>query len=276
MAKDNRLKLDELSAGLERFHTLATSDDSAADRLLNEMGGSGRVEREMLTEQSAPRCLAHPERFWEAHAVAMRSLEVLARNGGRPPSQLRLGPLTGVARWIAQQIVRFLVRSHQREVIEGIRDVYVRRLAWMPRGEPGRLDLARARIDVERAMPAFTKATGGLPTFLVGGAALSSTAQLGRVAANATGAPGFVVIGAGAVAFLVLGVAAWAILRGAAVARRRIRLTLDRPLDALWETIGWCGHPPRDNTRTFAIVAIALTVVAWILLPVATVVVTLL
>ena len=276
MADDNPLVLDELSARLDRFHTLALSDESAADTLLNQMGGSGRVERQMLTEMSAPRPLAHPERFWEAHSVAMRALEVLARNGGRAPSQLRAGPLTGPARWLAQQIVRYLVRSHQREVIDAVRDVYVRRLGWTPPGTAGRLELARARIDVERAMPAFKKSTGGLPTFLVGGAALSSFAQVGRGLAGATGAPLAVVIAGGIVAFLVLAAASWAILRGAAIARRRIRLTLDQPLAALWETIGWCGHPPHDNTRTFAIVALVLTVVAWVLLPAATVVLTLL
>ena len=276
MPDHNPLVLDEVSERLDRFPTLAMSDDAAADRLLNELGGSGRVEREMLTELSAPRPLAHPERFAEAHGVAMRALEVLARNGGRAPSQLRLGPLTGAARWVVQQIVRYLVRSHQAQVIDGVRDVYVRRLAWMPRGTPGRLDLARARIDVERAMPAFKKTTGGLPTFLVGGAAVSSLAQVGRLTASASGAPGIVVVAASLLTFLVLAAASWAILRGAAVARRRIRLTLDGPLTALWETIGWCGRPPRDNTRTFAVVAIALTVVGWVLLPVATLVIALL
>ena len=67
--------------------------------------------------------------------------------------------------------------------------------------------------------------------------------------------------------FLLLAAASWVILRGAAIARRRIRLTLDRPLGALWETVGWCGHPPKDTARTFAIVAISLTALGWLLIP---------
>ena len=57
------------------------------------------------------------------------------------------------------------------------------------------------------------------------------------------------------------------ILQGAAVARRRIRLTIDRPLNALWETVGSCGHPPEDTASTFAIAAITLTAVGWLLIP---------
>jgi len=36
----------------------------------------------------------------------------------------------------------------------------------------------------------------------------------------------------------------------------------------LWETIGWCGKPPTDTSRSVAAIAIALTVVGWILIPV--------
>ena len=40
------------------------------------------------------------------------------------------------------------------------------------------------------------------------------------------------------------------------------------PLEALWETIGACGEPPRDDSMTFAAVGIALTAVAWFVTPV--------
>jgi type II secretory pathway component PulM len=52
------------------------------------------------------------------------------------------------------------------------------------------------------------------------------------------------------------------------VARRRIKLSLDRPLAALWETVGWCGSPPRDTSSLMAAIAIALTVAGWLLIPV--------
>ena len=57
------------------------------------------------------------------------------------------------------------------------------------------------------------------------------------------------------------------LFRGAAVARRRTALVLREPLDALWETIGHCGRPPRDDSMLFAWIAIALTAVGWFLIP---------
>jgi len=261
-AHDRPLLLDELGERLDRFHVLAASDDVAADALLNELGGSGRVEREMLTELSAARPLAHPERVAEAHAVAMRALEVLSRNGARPPSQLRLGPLTGVARYVVQQVIRYIVRDHQTRIADAIRDLYARRLGWMPTTDKNRIVLVRARLDLERASASYKKKANGIPTFLVGGAAVSSLAQGARSGVSATSGSRAAVIALGVVTFLLLAAASWAILRGAAIARRRIRLTVDRPLDALWETVGWCGNPPRDSARSFAVIAIALSVVA--------------
>ena len=70
----------------------------------------------------------------------------------------------------------------------------------------------------------------------------------------------------------VLGIAvglfiSWIVLRGAALASRRIRLSVREPLDDLWKTIGHCGSPPRDHSRRFATVAISLTLSVWIVLP---------
>ena len=61
--------------------------------------------------------------------------------------------------------------------------------------------------------------------------------------------------------------ASWVILRGAALASRRIRLATSAPMETVWTTIGWCGRPPKDSTRTFVFVSICLTIAAWILVP---------
>ena len=122
------LILDELSDRLEQFRLLS-SDDAATDRILGELGGSGRVEHDMVRELAARRPLAHPERVVEAHGVAMRALEVLARNGSRAPSHLpRLGPLRPAAGFFVQHVIRYIVRQHQARVIDAIRDLYARRL----------------------------------------------------------------------------------------------------------------------------------------------------
>lgn len=236
--------------------------------MLDELGAQGRVEQEMVAELAAARPLAHPERFAEAHAVAMHALEVLSRNGTRAPSQLRVGALTPVARGLVQTVITLIVRQHQTHVVNSIRDLYVRRLAWIPAGDPSRMSVVRARLDVERSMAAYKKSGGGIPTFLVGGAAASTVAGAARGAAGSAFGSRVGVAIAVIVTFLLLAGASWVILHAAAVARRRIRLTLDRPLAALWETVGWCGHPPEDAARTFALVAIGLTFVGIVVIPV--------
>jgi len=124
----------------------------------------------------------------------------------------------------------------------------------------------RARLDVERSKPSFKKNSGGVPTFLAGGVVASSLTQVasGIAGAAAGSQVGIVVAVVAAVALLAL--AAVVLVLGAAIARRRIRLTLDRPLAALWETVGSCGHPPRDTTRSFVTVALLLIVVGWVLI----------
>lgn len=268
---DRPLIVDELTERLEHFHLL-TDTDEESDRILGELGGSGKVEKEMLAQLAATRPLAYPERFWAAHSVAMRALEVLARNGAREPSQLSAGFLTPVARWAVQQFIRYIVRQHQGQVVDAIRDLYVRRIAWTPVSDPARQPLVRARVDVERAAPSYKKKAGGIPTAIVGGAAAaSSVAQVARGwLGNAVGSQVGLVV-AGALAFLILAAVSWVILRAAAIARRRITLTMDRPLAALWETVGWAGRPPRDSARAFAAIAIVITVLGWILIPLAAV-----
>ncbi len=267
---DNRtLIVDELADRLERFRLLYDSDEAATDKMLGELGGQGRVEREMVRQLAATRPVANPERMPDAHALAMRALEVLARNGSRAPSRLRnLGPLTPVAKFCVQQVIRYVVRRHQTQVIEAIRDLYARRLAWIRVGDPSRRVLLRARVDVERATQAYKKSAGGIPAVLVGGAAVSSITQGVRGGASAAAGSRVGLAVGVVVTFVLLAAASWIVLQGAAVARRRINLTLDQPLQALWETIGWCGRPPKDTSRTLAAVAIALTFAGWLLIPV--------
>ena len=71
-----------------------------------------------------------------------------------------------------------------------------------------------------------------------------------------------------ALVFGIFGVASWVILRGAAVARTRILLTMDGPLDALWQTVGRAGRAPQDQSRIFALLAIILMVLTWLVIPV--------
>jgi hypothetical protein len=59
------------------------------------------------------------------------------------------------------------------------------------------------------------------------------------------------------------------VLRGAAMASRRIQLATRAPLQALWNAIGSAGNPPRDQSRKFAVVAILVTTLTWFVVPAA-------
>jgi hypothetical protein len=262
------LVLDELSQQLEQFRILRTgADTDATERLLGKLGAHDPVEAQIVLELSAQRPLGHPERFTEAHVLAMRSLEVLDRNGARVPPVPSLGPLKPIAEFGVQLVTRFIVRNHQADVIDAIRNLYTRRLAWCAPDDPSRMPMIRARLDAERVATTYKGNPIGVPTFLLGGAVISGLASAFRVLSEAVVGSRLAAGLAVAAAFIVLGGLSWMILRGAAVAHHRIRITVQDPLKALWETIGRCGNPPEDDAQMFAVYAIILTVIGWLVIP---------
>jgi len=267
--KTERLLLDELSERLDTVKLLRADDDAHADAILEQFGARGKVESEMLDQLATRAPLRHPDRFEEAHRTAVRALEVFDRNGARAPSSLRAGVLTPVASFVVQFLVRLIVRDYQKTVIERMRDLYARREANSVKGSPEFGMLRLARLETDRIAPGFQRKSAGIPTFLVGGAALSGLASAlqGTLIAAAHN-PIVLLIVAAVFALLAFG-AFWCILQAAGIARRRTRIALDQPLRALWETIGAAGHPPRDQSRQFATYAVILLVLAWIVVPVA-------
>ena len=265
---DRPLVLDELSKQFEQFRILRTgADTDATEKLLDQLGAQDPVEEQIVLELSAQRPLAHPERFTEAHVLAMRALEVLDRNGARVPRVPNLGPLKPVAEFGVQFVTRFLVRNYESDLSDAIRNLYTRRLAWSAPDDPARLPLVRARLDAEKVAKTYQGNPIGVPTFVLGGAVVSGLASglryVADVALDSRLAAGLAV----ATAFIVLAMLSWMILRGAAVAHHRIRTTTEAPVRALWETIGRCGNPPEDDAQTFAVYAVILTVLGWLLIP---------
>jgi hypothetical protein len=269
IAKTEHLLLDELSDRLDTLKLFTTNDEQRADAILEKFGAKGKVESDMLAELGARAPLQYPDRFDEAHRTAMRALEVFDRNAARPPSNLKAGPLEPVASFVVQFLIRMIVRDYQKSVVNAIRKLYARRWANSERGTPEFGMLRLARVEVERLAPDYQKSSLGVPTFLLGGAALSGVASgfQGLLAKAADNGVLLVVIAA---AFAVLALSGfWCILKAAAIARRRTRIALDQPLHALWQTIGAAGHPPKDHSRQFATYAVILLALAWIVVPIA-------
>lgn len=262
------LLLDELGEQLERFRLLRKSDEAATDSVLDKLGAQSGVDRDIILQLSAQRPLGKPERFDEAHALAFRSIEVLDRNGARKvPTPRRIGPLRPLAETTIGWVCRFIVRQHQAQLVDSITDLYDRRLAWCAADDPNRMRLFKASRDAHRVKDTYKSNPIGVPAFLVGGAAISGLGTAVRAAVDlAFGNRAAAIVGVTLVTVLFAAVA-WVILRGAAVARRRIKLTVERPAEALWETIGRAGDPPQDQARAFALYGIVLTAVSWLVVP---------
>lgn len=261
------LVVDEFGEKLAAFQALRKSDTKAADGLLNSLGAQDDVDRDIILELGAKRPLAYPAKFDGAHRLAVRALEVLDRNGPRGVKIKGAGPLNPVAAFLVQQVATFIVRSHQGKVASDMRNLYAAREANAERDSAERRTLTRARYDMDKLLPGLKRNALGVPLFVVGGALFSTLLSLlQRAAANALDELWGRIAASVLLGLVVLGVA-WVILRGAAVARRRIHLTLDGPILGLWETIGRCGRPARDPSRAFALIAIILALIPWLLIP---------
>ena len=254
---------------IDALRVLRADTDEEKGRLLEQIGGKGVVEQEMVAQMSVIRPLHHPERFEEAHRIMMRGIEVLDRNGPRPAKVPNVGPLRPIAQWLVQQVTRWIVKSHLNRLTGRICGLYEKREANSDWGTREHAMLRRARLDARRVQANSSGNALGLPTFLLGGAALTSIASglqsLARTAMDST--LGVSILGF--IAVFVLGALSWVALYSAGVARRRIRLSTDQPMRALWETIGAAGKPPRDESYNFAVYAIILLVLAWIVVPLA-------
>jgi hypothetical protein len=258
--------LEEIDNPIERLKLLSGNEDEIA-KYLDAIEVTSPREREMMHEISRTRPLARPDLFPQAHRNMVEALESLARHGYHGTrAGKRMGPLRVLIRWGVQLVARYLVVSHIRNVSTRLRNLYgLREIQALPASEERR-ELHRARLDATRMVDALKTRELALPAFLVGGAALPIFASLGRITGLFESTLFATIVGV--VGTLIALAASWVILRGAALASRRIRLATSAPLRTLWNTIGWCGRPPKDSTRTFVLVSVGLTLGCWILVPI--------
>ena len=260
---------EEFDNPIERLELLA-GDDAAISTFLDRIDVTGPRDREMLAELARTRTLADSLRFPSAHRRAVAGLETLARHGFHGSRAAgALGPLKNVVRWLIQLVARYLVISYLRQTAIDLRNLYWLREIETESPSRDRAELRRARYDAEGLVTIFKRREIGLPSFVIGGLLIPIFATGWRLANGVAFEHWWGALATGLVtALFVVGVA-WVLLRGAALAGRRIRLSTRVPLEDVWRSVGNCGSPPRDKSRRFAVVAITLTVGAWIVLPAA-------
>ena len=258
---------DAIDNPIERLELLAGDDDAVA-AYLDEIDVSSPRDREMLGELARTHALADPASFPVAHRRLIAALESLGRHGYHGSrAGGSLGPLRPVVRFLVQLVARFVVVAYLRDLSRDLRNLYWLREMEAEDGSHEMKLLRAARIDAEGLTTILSRRQLGLPTFLVGGAFVSVFATAGRAAQGIAFGSWWAAAVTGVVGALIGVGGAWVILRGAATASRRIRLSTRAPLAAVWAAIGHCGRPPRDQSRRFALIGIALTVGAWLIVP---------
>ena len=255
---------------IDALRVLRASTPEEKGRLLEEIGGPGKVEQDIVSQLAKVRPLWQPHRFGEAHRMVMRSLEVLDRNGVRgAPMPGYLGPLKPVVGYVVKLVTRWIVRGHQNSLAGNIRKLYERREANSTWGSEEHMLLRRARINAVQIEQGLKSNPVGVPGFLLGGAVLSGVFSVigDLVGSLVEGTSGRIALGAVGGAVL-LGLS-WVALYAASIARRRIRLTTQQPVQVLWDVIGAAGDPPRDQSYQFAVIAIVLLALAALAIPIA-------
>ncbi len=257
------LILDQIDA----FRVLRADTPEARGEVLEKIAGRGKPEQDIVSQLSKVRPLFRPDRFEEAHRVAMRSVEVLERNGSRNPTLRHLGPIGPIAKWFVAQATRWIVRSHLRRILNNVCDIYERREANSAWDTPEHAMLRRARIDARRVSAGMNGKPLGIPAFVLGGAFITTIAGAAQSAAKKALDHQVGVLVLGAIVVALLCALSWVALYSAGVARHRIKLSTDQPMQALWETIGAAGDPPQDESLNFAVYAIVLLVLSWAVVP---------
>ena len=251
---------------LERLQLLG-GDDAAIAAFLDEIDVRGPRDREMLRELARPAPLARPDRFESDHRRVLVALESLRRHGhhGARAGE-KLGPFRTPIRYLVELVARYVVVAHGKNVAVQLRNLYWMREMQSERGSRDRELLQPARLDAQALVEITRGREIGVPTFVIGGLLIPAGLSVWRLATGAV-REWWIALLAGALGVLIGLLISWFVLRGAALASRRIRLSAAQPLAELWRSIGSCGSPPRDQSQRFAVVAISLTLGVWIVLP---------
>jgi hypothetical protein len=64
--EDRPLVLDEVAERLDRFAALRDTDSAVADAVLDELGATSDVDRDIVVQLAGQKPLAYPERFGES------------------------------------------------------------------------------------------------------------------------------------------------------------------------------------------------------------------
>jgi hypothetical protein len=123
-------------------------------------------------------------------------------------------------------------------------------------------------VEIDRVAVDFSKSRG-LPLVVFAGAAVPFFGTVSQISGAVPLRERPVLLGLFALGLLFSLALSWTLIQGAGAARRRCTAITKGPLAELWGTIGHCGNPPTDDSALVAVAGILLTLVGWILVPLA-------
>ena len=261
--------LDQLTGQLDRTRRLLAGDaEEAAEAALARFSDTEGIGAHIAIELAAMDPLAAPDRFPEAHRIALRALEVLDREGSRDPHVPNLGPFSVVVEYVVETVAQYIVKSYAQDIANALKRLYTRREAQCPPGLPERRILARARMEMDRIAPGYGGGGFGPLAFVFGGIFIPLLASAAKSLGGISVSKPLLIGGLGFLFLFSLALSSM-LLQGASMAHRRSRLIMEQPLAALWETIGHAGNPPEDDAVSLATVAVIVTALIWFVLPAA-------
>jgi hypothetical protein len=186
--------------------------------------------------------LAQPDRFEADHRRTVVALESLRRHGHHGTRAGKsLGPLHAPVRFLVELVARYVVVSHVKSIAMNLRNLY-----WLREmqavGGSRELELLRpARMDAQALVVITGGREIGIPTFVLGGLLIPAAISLWQLASGFAYAEWWIALLV-CVGGVLIGLAlSWLLLRGAALASRRIRLSTAEPLARLCTTVGHAG-----------------------------------
>jgi hypothetical protein len=257
----------------ERLRFLTARDEATRDAALADMDVQSPRETMMVTELADRRVLVHPEQFPDAHRLLMRAMEVTARHGHHSPTLGNFGAfgfLKPVASWLVRLVARYINYSYLGKLCDELRNLYGRRETQAKTSTAERNMLSLARAEITRLREGYKQNPVGLPSFVFGALLVPLGASITRLFGGFGDLSTVAAIIVTAAFVLLSLLVSWVILRGAAMAHRRRTLIVRQPLEALWTAVGNNHKAPRDDASAFAYVAIILTILGGVVLPLVT------
>lgn len=146
-------------------------------------------------------------------------------------------------------------------------ELYTARENQARRGSEEWRALYFARWNMDKMDARYRGDRVGIPLLIFGGRLFAALATgLGEVFAAVATRDLLLVIFAVAM-LAILAAVGTGIVQSAGIAKRRIAMTVERPLATLYEVVGNAGIPPRDNAWAFALGAVAVLILLWLIIP---------